>query len=172
MGIMGTVMGKVGTGGNDDNSHKRTYQGDHNLSVETALQPTDDNVINPLNQNTWDSIRTQSVVTAPLYFTKEQADNLKKLAKLKKQEATQTKRAYKSLKTLEKTDATVHVEHRNYQKTVATSETTKQRSNASLARKLHRLRPEYVQMGKSIERAESKADKRILELKAKIEAVT
>jgi hypothetical protein len=172
MGIMGTVFNKTGTGGNDDNSHKRTYQGDHNLSVETVLQPTDDNVINPLNQNNWDSIRTQSVVASPTYFSKEQADNLRKLAKQKRQESVQTKRAYKSLKTLEKTDATVHVEHRNYQKTVAKCETSKQRSNASLSRQLHRLRPEYVQMGKSIEKAENKADKRILELKAKIEAVT
>jgi hypothetical protein len=172
MGIMGTVMGKVGTGGNDDNSHKRTYQGDHNLSVETALKPTDDNVINPLNQNTWESIRTQSVVASPQYFTKEQADNLKKLARQKRLEATQTKRAYKSLKTLEKSDTTVHKEHRKYQKTVASCEVDKQRSNASLSRKLHQLRPEYVQLGKGIEQAESKADKRILELKAKIESVT
>jgi hypothetical protein len=172
MGIMGTVFSKTGTGGNDDSEHKRTYQGDHNLSVETTLKATDENVISPLNQNNWDSIRTQSVVASPTYFSKEQADNLRKLAKQKKQELVQTKRSYKSLKTIEKTDATVHVEHRNYQTTVAKCETTKQRSNASLSRQLHRLRPEYVQMGKSIERAENKADRRILELKAKIEAVT
>lgn len=172
MGIMGTVFNKTGTGGNDDNKDKRTYQGDHNLSLETTLQPTDDNVISPLNQNNWDSIRTQSVVTTPTYFSKEQADNLRALAKEKKSGAVQSKRAYKSLKTIEKSDTTVHVEHRNYQKTVASCETDKQRSNASLSRKLHRLRPEYVDMGKSIERAENKADKRILELRAKIEAVT
>lgn len=170
MGIMGTVFNRTGTGGNDDSQNKRTYQGEHNLDIEVTLKPTDDNVITPLNQNSWESIRTQSVVVSPTYFTKEQADNLKKLARQKKLEATQTKRAYKSLKTLEKTDTTVHVEHRNYQKTVAKSEATKQRSNASLSRQLHRLRPEYVQMGKSIERAESKAERRITELKAKVEA--
>lgn len=171
MGIMGTVL-RTGTGGNDDSSHKRTYQGDHNLNIDQSLKPTDDNVITPLNQNNWDSIRTQSVVVSPTYFNKEQADNLRKLAKQKKLEATQTKRAYKSLKTLEKTDTTVHVEHRNYQKTVAKCETDKQRSNASLSRKLHQLRPEYVRMGRSIERAEVKADIRIAELRAKIEAAT
>ncbi|MBW4667209.1 MAG: hypothetical protein KME60_07140 [Cyanomargarita calcarea GSE-NOS-MK-12-04C] len=171
MGIMGTVL-RTGTGGNDDSSHKRTYQGDHSLSTEATLKPTDDNVITPLNQNNWDSIRTQSVVVSPTYFNKEQAENLRTLAKQKKQEVTQTKRAYKSLKTLEKTDATVHTEHRNYQKTVAKCETDKQRSNASLARKLHQLRPEYVRMGRGIERAEAKADTRIAELRAKIEAAT
>lgn len=171
MGIMGTVFNKTGTGGNDDNSHKRTYQGDHNLSIDEALNPTDDNVITPLNINNWDSIRSQSVVTTPQYFTKEQADNLKKLAKEKVTGATQSKRAYNSLKKIEKADTSVHTEHRKYQKTVATCERDKQRSNASLSRKLHRLRPEYVQMGKGIERAEAKADKRIAELKAKVEAV-
>lgn len=172
MGIMGTVF--TSTGGNDDQdqSHKRTYQGDHTLSVETTLKPTDDNVISPINQNTWDSIRTQSVVTSPTYFSKEQADNLKATAKDRRNGATQTKRAYKALRSIEKSDTTVHQEHRKYQKDVATCEVEKQRSNASLARRLHRLRPEYVNLGKGIEKAENKANQRILELKAKVEAVT
>jgi hypothetical protein len=170
MGIMGTVFNRSKTGGDDD-EHKRTYQGDHNLSTEQTLKPTDDNVINPLNQNSWESIRTQSVVTVPRYFSKEESIGLKKLAKEKTEGATQTKRAYKSLKQIEEADTTVHRSHRDYQKTVATTETAKQRSNASLSKKLHSLRPQYVSLGKEVERAEKQADKSVTELKAKLEAV-
>ena len=170
MGIFTTVANKVGHGGDDNNENKSTYQGDHNLSLDTTLQPTDDNVINPLNQNNWDSVRTQSIVTSPTYFTKEQADNLNQLAKQKRLEATQTERAYKSLNRIEKADTRVHKAHRGYQKTVASCERDKQLANASLARKLHHLRPQYVQMGKGIEQAQNKANTRITELKAKVGA--
>lgn len=171
MGILGTVA-KVGTGGNDDGKNKRTYQGDHNLSLDDALNPTDDNVINPLNQNVWDSIRTQGVVTTPQYFSQAQADQLKTLAKTKKAEAIATQKAYKALGSLEKSDTTVHTSHRKYQKSVADCELIKQRSNASLARKLHRQRPQYTQLGVGIQKAESKANTRVTELRTKFESLT
>lgn len=166
------IMVKVFTRSNgDDNQNKRTYQGDHSLSIESTLKPTDDNVITPLNVNSWESIRTQNVVTAPRYFSKEESIGLKKLAKEKTEGATQTKRAYKSLKQIEEADTTVHRSHRDYQKTVATTETDKQRSNASLSKKLHSLRPQYVSLGKGVEKAEKQADRSVAELKAKLEAV-
>ncbi|MHC5728781.1 MAG: hypothetical protein ACYTXY_32625, partial [Nostoc sp.] len=58
--------------------------------------------------------------------------------------------------------------HRNYIKGVADGELTKKRSDASTARHLHALRPEYAKLGFGLDRAEDKAQQRIDELKAKI----
>lgn len=170
MGILTKMT--VGYGGNDDNSHKRTYTGDHAINIDKVLAPTDENVVTPLNPGNWESIRSQEVVASPQYFTKEQADQLKATATSKSKGATQSKRAYKSLEKIEKADATVHTSHRRYQKTVANCEADKQRSNARLARRLHGLRPEYVQMGKGVEKAQTKADTRITELRATVGALT
>jgi hypothetical protein len=127
-------------------------------------------VINPLQPGDWSSIRSHDVVSTPQYFTKEQAEQLKASAKAKSEGATATKKAYKSLEKIEKSDVVVHTSHRRYQKTVANCEAEKIRSNARLARRLHGLRPEYTQMGKGVENAASKADARITELRAKVNA--
>lgn len=160
----------VGYGGNDDNSNKRTYTGDHAINIDKVLASTDDNVINPLNPGNWASIRSHEVVTSPQYFTKEQADQLKVTAKAKTEGATATKKAYKQLEKIEKADSVVHQYHRRYEKTVANCEAEKIRSNARLARRLHSLRPEYTEMGKGVENAAKKADTRITELRAKVNA--
>ncbi|OUL36374.1 hypothetical protein BV372_08125 [Nostoc sp. T09] len=160
----------VGYGGNDDNSNKRTYTGDHAIDTDKVLAATDDNVINPLQPGNWESIRSQDVVSSPQYFTKEQAQQLRETAKAKTEGATASKKAYKSLEKIEKADTAVHKSHRGYQKTVANCEAEKLRSNARLARRLHGLRPEYTQMGKGVENAASKADARILELRTKVKA--
>ncbi|NJR72965.1 MAG: hypothetical protein HC773_03220 [Scytonema sp. CRU_2_7] len=170
MGIFTTVANKVGYGGDDNSENKRTYMGDHAVNKDQVLAATDGKVINPLQPGNWHSIRSEEVVETPRYYTKEEADSLKSTAKTKTDGARHTKRAYKSLEKIENADTTVHKSHRRYQKTVAGCETQKLRSNASLARKLHHLRPEYVQMGKGIDNAESKADTRITELRAKVGA--
>jgi hypothetical protein len=168
MGILTKMT--VGYGGNDDNSNKRTYTGDHAINTDKVLAATDDNVINPLNPGNWESIRSHEVVSTPQYFTKEQAEQYKATAKAKTEGATATKKVYKSLEKIEKADTVVHKSHRGYQKTVANCEAEKIRSNARLARRLHSLRPEYTQMGKGLENASAKADARILELRSKIKA--
>jgi hypothetical protein len=69
---------------------------------------------------------------------------------------------------MEQSDAQVHTAHRNYIKGVADGELTKKRSDASTARHLHALRPEYAKLGFGLDRADNKAQQRIEELKAKI----
>ena len=51
---------------------------------------------------------------------------------------------------------------------VADSELTKKRADASTAKHLHALRPEYAKLGFGVDRADGKAQQRIDELKAKI----
>jgi hypothetical protein len=142
--------------------------GNHAIDKSKVLAATDAAVITPTNPGDFGSIRTAPVVPAPQYFDKDQADALKKLAKEKTEGARHSKKAYKSLGKIEKADATVHKSHRKYEGEVATNELTKVRSNASLAKKLHGLRPGYARLGLGIDKAENTARERIDTIKAQL----
>jgi hypothetical protein len=94
-------------------------------------------VITPKTPGNFSSIRSVPVVPDPRYFTKEEADAMKGLAKEKTDGARQSKRAYKSLAKIEAADKTVHKEHRKYEGAVAENELGKKRADAGLAKKLH-----------------------------------
>jgi hypothetical protein len=145
-----------------------TNDGNHAIDKSKVLTATDAAVITPQNPGNFGSIRTAPVVPAPQYFDKEQANALKKLTKEKTEGARHSKKAYKSLGKIEKADATVHKSHRKYEGEVAVNELTKVHSNASLAKKLHGLRPGYARLGMGIEKAENDARTRIDEIKAKL----
>ncbi|WYL97410.1 MAG: hypothetical protein HEQ35_29660 [Gloeotrichia echinulata IR180] len=153
-------------GGSNQSSSLAT--GGHAINKDQVLSPTDPTAINPINAGTWETVRTTPVNQTPRYFNKTEADALKQLALEKMQGARQSKRAYKSLAKIENADAVVHKQHRNYIKGVADSELTKKRADASTAKHLHALRPEYAKLGSGVDRAEAKAQQRIDELKAKI----
>ena len=167
MGILARIT-SAAKSSNKSNESSSLSTGGHGIDKNQVLAPTDPTVINPMNAGTWASVRTAPISETPRYFNKAEADALKAVARQKKEEARQAKRAYKSLKTLEQSDAQVHTAHRNYIKGVADSELTKKRSDASTARHLHTLRPEYARLGFGLDRAENKAQQRIDELKAKI----
>jgi hypothetical protein len=79
-------------------------------------------------------------VPAPRYFTKEEADAMKGLAKEKTDGARQSKRAYKALTKIEAADKTVHQQHRKYEGAVAENEaSTKQTPTPGLG--LMKLKP-------------------------------
>ena len=61
------------------------------------------------------SIRSVPVVPDPRYFTKEEADAMKGLAKDKTDGARQSKRVYKFLGKIGAADKTVHQQHRKYE---------------------------------------------------------
>ncbi|MHC5914880.1 MAG: hypothetical protein ACYTXE_28690 [Nostoc sp.] len=166
MGILARITSAGKSNSNSNESSLST--GGHAIDKNRVLSPTDPSVVNPVNAGTWETVRTAPVNHTPRYFNKAEADALKQIAKQKREEARQAKRAYKSLQTLEQSDAQVHREHRKYIKEVADSELTKKRSDASAARHLHTLRPEYAKLGFGLDRAENKAQQRIEELKAKI----
>jgi hypothetical protein len=166
MGILARITQKVK--GSKDSNQSGLSSGGHNIDHNSVLSPTDPTVINPNNPGTWQSIRTAPIVEEPRYFTKEEANAVKKIATQKTDEARQAQRAYKSLSKIEKADATVHKSHRKYQSEVSKNELTKLRSNVKLARKLHAQRPEYVRMSEGLSRADESAQKRIDELKNKV----
>jgi len=142
--------------------------GSHTIDKSKVLASTDTSVITPLNPGNFSSIRSVPVVPDPCYFDREQVDKLKELAKEKTDGARQAKRAYKALGQIEEADAKVHKSHRKYEGAVATNELTKKRSDTSLAKKLHGLRPGYARLGFGIDKADSEARTRIDEIKAKL----
>ncbi|BBD67969.1 hypothetical protein NIES4072_47190 [Nostoc commune NIES-4072] len=167
MGILTRITSAAKSSSNKSNESTLSTGG-HGIDKNRVLAPTDPTVINPMNAGTWETVRTAPINDKPRYFNKAEADALKVVARQKREEARQAKRAYKSLKSLEEADAQVHTAHRGYIKKVADHELTKKRADATTARHLHTLRPEYAQLGFGLDRAENKAQQRIEELKAKI----
>jgi hypothetical protein len=142
--------------------------GGHAIDKAKVLGSTDTSVITPLTPGDFSSIRSVPVVPAPRYFTPEEADAMKSLAKEKTDGARQSKRAYKALTKIEAADKTVHKEHRKYEGAVAENELGKKRADTGLAKKLHGLRPGYARLGLGIDKADSDARTRIDEIKAKL----
>ena len=142
--------------------------GSHAIDKSKVLAQTDARVITPKTPGNFSSIRSVPVVPDPLYFTKEEADGMKNLAKEKTNGARQSKRAYKSLAKIEAADKTVHQQHRKYEGAVAENELGKKRADTGLAKKLHGLRPSYARLGLGIDKADSDARTRIDEIKAKL----
>jgi hypothetical protein len=101
---MGTMTTLFGGGSSKDINSKSQILG----------KATDATVITPLNPGKFGSIRSTPIVEAPRYFTKEEMDAMKALAKDKTEGARQAKRAYKALSRIEEADAKVHKSHRAY----------------------------------------------------------
>jgi hypothetical protein len=163
------ILARITNAGKSSNSNQSSLAtGGHAIDKNQVLAPTDPTAINPMNAGTWQTVRTAPVNDSPRYFTKEEANALKQLAKEKTEGARESKRAYRSLKKIEASDAEVHKNHRNYIRGVADAELTKKRADASTAKHLHRQRPEYARLGVGLDNAENKAQQRIEELKAKL----
>jgi hypothetical protein len=141
--------------------------GSHAIDKSKVLAQTDALVITPNTPGNFSSIRSVPVVPDPRYFTKEEADAMKGLAKDKTDGARQSKRAYTPAK-IEAADKTVHQQHRKYEGAVAENELGKKRADAGLAKKLHGLRPGYAHLGLGIDKADSDARTRIYAIKAKL----
>jgi hypothetical protein len=142
--------------------------GSHAIDKSKVLAQTDAGVITLNTPGNFSSIRSVPVVPDPRYFTKEEADAMKDLAKEKTDGARQSKRAYKSLAKIEAADKTVHQQHRKYEGAVAENELGKKRADAGLAKKLHGMRPGYARLGLGIDKADSDARTRIDAIKAKL----
>jgi len=157
-----------GDGQSDKTKRAGSNDGNHAIDKSKVLAQTDAGVITPNTPGNFSSIRSVPVVPDPRYFTKEEADAMKGLAKDKTDGARQSKRAYKALTKIEAADKTVHKEHRKYERVVADNELGKKRSDAGLAKKLHGMRPGYARLGLGIDKADSEARTRIDEIKAKL----
>jgi hypothetical protein len=157
-----------GDGNTDAKKLNASNDGSHAIDKSKVLAQTDTGVITPNSPGNFSSIRSVPVVPDPRYFTKEEADAMKGLAKAKTHDARQSKRVYKFLAKIEAADKTVHKEHRKYEGAVAENELGKKRADAGLAKKLHSMRPGYARLGLGIDKADSDARTRIDEIKAKL----
>ena len=157
-----------GGGQSTDGKLSAFNDGSHAIDKSKVLASTDDRVITPLNPGNFSSVRTVPVVPAPRYFTKEEADAMKGLAKEKTDGVRQSKRAYKALTKIEAADKTVHQQHRKYEGAVSVNELGKKRADVGLAKKLHSMRPGYARLGLGIDKADSDARARIDEIKTKL----
>lgn len=150
----------------------RLFGGDVSEAIssksDTLGNPTDASVITPLNPGKFSSIRSMPVCDTPRYFTADEADAMKDLAKEKTDGARQAKRAYEAMGKIEEADAKVHKNHRGYEKVVATTELKKKRADTGLAKHLHGLRPGYARLGFGLEKAESNATARIEAIKTRL----
>lgn len=145
------------------------YDGTHSIDRSKVLSATDASVISPQNPGDFSSIRSVPVVPAPRYFTEEEADAMKGLAKEKTDGARQAKRAYEALGKVEEADAKVHKFHRKYEGVVADVELIKKRADGRLGKHLHSQRPAYARLGMSLDQAASNADTRIGEIRTKLQ---
>jgi hypothetical protein len=157
-------------GKSDAGNLTASNDGGHAIDKSKVLAATAPGVISPTNPGNFGSIRTAPIVPAPRYFERDEADQLKELAKEKINGARQAKRAYEALGKIEEADAKVHKEHRKYEGVVAENELKKVRSNAGLAKKLHGMRPGYARLGLGIDKAENDARTRIDAIRAKLTA--
>lgn len=142
--------------------------GNHAIDKSKVLAATANGVITPNSPGNFTSVRSVPVVPNPRYFTKEEADALKDLAKEKTEGSRDTKRAYNALTKIEEADKLVHKSHRKYEGAVAENELGKKRADAGLAKKLHGLRSGYVRLGLGIDKADSDARTRIDAIKARL----
>lgn len=164
MGILAHITNSVKSTANNST----LASGGHAINKDVVLAPTDPTAINPMNAGTWQTVRTAPVNTTPQYFTREEANALKNLAKECTDGARQSQRAYNALKKIEEADAKVHRHHRRYIRGVAEAELNKKRSDVQTAKHLHGQRPQYAKLGIGLETSENKATARIAELKDKI----
>ena len=135
---------------------------------EKLAAPTDAGAITPLNPGNFASIRTATIIEAPRYYSKEEADERKKLAKEKVEGARYTKKYLKATSQIEEADGAVHKAYRKHQKVVATVELTKKQADVGLAKHLLGLAPGYAKLGVGLEKAENRATERIEAIKAKL----
>lgn len=168
MGLMQKLLG----GGNQSVTQSGgglVHDGGHAIDKSLVMKATSVDAISPLNPGKFAAgQRSSPIVPAPRYFTQEEADKLKELAKEKTDGARQSKRAYGALTKVEEADAKVHKYHRGYEAAVSDGELKKKRADARLGKHLHNQRPAYARLEMSLDQAASNAETRIGEIKAKL----
>lgn len=164
MGIMSLVFGCQNC--QPSTSSTSSGSGDHQINKDRVLAPTDLSVPTPMTPGSLESIRSVPVLESPRYFSPEEADALKKLAKEKKRNAAASVDAYAAMRKIENADLVVHSEHRRYQRKLATNEAEKKAADVRYGNRLHGLRKRYAELNASLESAEKKANDRVAAIKA------
>jgi hypothetical protein len=168
MGIFGTLFGNDNSSSITNSSGGAIENGGNNISISTALRPTNSRVPRPSNPGNFDSIRSVPVVESPRYFTAEEEAALKQLEKEKKKEAFHSEKAYKHLESIDTSDTRVHVAHYGYQETLARNEDTKQGATSKFAATLHALRPNYAKREAALQGLDEAKTHHVNQIKSKV----
>ncbi len=168
------LMQKLFSGGSNQAATQSggglVHDGSHNIDKSKVMAATSADAISPLNPGKFAAgERSVPIIPAPRYFTEEEADAMKQLAKEKTEGAKQSKRGYEAAGKIEEADAKVHKYHRKYEGVVADNELTKKRADARLGKHLHTQRPAYARLGMSLDQASTNAENRIAAIKAKLQ---
>lgn len=145
-------------------------QGKHSLTPDRVFN-SDPTAITPENPGTFASFRSIPVLTAPRYFTEEEAVALEEMAEKTADQYRYASRAYTAMEKVERTDGKLHRRHRKYEQVVADVEYDKQEANADLADHLHGLRGQYAKLGTNLMKTEAKIDSQVQKLQEKIQGV-
>jgi hypothetical protein len=170
MGFLSNILGnstpeKSGGGSN------AALTGGHNISASNALRATDPTVFSPTNPGNFDSLRTCMVLDKPRYFTAEEAQKFKTIARETSEGVRHTKTAIKALTKIDTNDRKVHNNYyRKYAPKIADNELSKLRATNSYAKHLHSIRPGYAGLQQSLEQAEQKADVMVSNIRESLKA--
>lgn len=160
MGLMSKLFG----GDSSNESRPSSADGSHAIDNRKVMASTDSQVFTPTNPGEFDSIRSIPVNPNPRYFTPEQAVALREREIARTKEAAATKRAYKSLRKIDDADVTVHQEHYRYARRLSANELRKLKSTQLYAKKLHGLRPQYLELSSGLADADKTATNAIAKI--------
>lgn len=160
MGVMARLFGfSANSGTAADGSH--SIRKGQVFSPGGGFSPTDPGTFGKVN-------RTAPRVEEPRYFTPKEAAVLKQLEGEVKKRLNSSKQAYQSLKSIDNADTSLQGLHVGYKKHIAGNELKKQQLEGDYAKLLHGQRSKYAALGTGLDKAELSANKRISEIRSKL----
>ena len=125
-----------------------TRDGEHNISVGSALARTHDNAIDPVNPPNWENgnIHTRADLDHFRDLTWEESEVINMGAETREAKSRNFQKALNALKRWDKADASDQQALRDFQISEADNEYSKRSANAKLVKHLHGQRPKYAEL--------------------------
>lgn len=153
--IMGIFNGLLAGAGNSQN-----------ISALTAPQG---GAFSPVSPGDLSHKRSIPIVHHQRPFDGEEAEVLAVIANQREHLAQSSKMGYEALQRIEAADQTIHESYRGYQLKVSEVELAKRKSDAKYLEGLQNQRPQYAELGSRLMSAESRANQRQREIKARVD---
>ena len=139
-----------------------------NLDANSVHSKSAQNAITPDSPGNWTAYRAVPVVEQARAFTEEEADALTELEKDTRRKRKASKKAYEKLRKIGDHQTAINRHHETYRRNEDRNEKRIQGYKNTSAKYLHSLRPEYAQLGQSLQKAEQMADQAINNLMAQL----
>ncbi|WP_254174564.1 hypothetical protein [Planktothrix pseudagardhii] len=139
-----------------------------NLDANSVHSKSAQNAITPDSPGSWKSYRAVPVVEEARAFTEEEADALTELEKDTRRKRKASKKAYDKLQKIGNHQTAINRHHETYRRNEGRNERRIQGYKSTSAKYLHSLRPEYAQLGQSLQKAEQLADQAINSLMSQL----